>query len=139
MSHPSEFDGHPYQYVKNPPTYRGFCKRVIDGDTYDIFLDLGLRKYAFETIRLRGFDTPEIFHPRNAAELEHGKAAAARAAELLEGQQVMITTHRDVETYGRFVADVFYYPLASGTATPRVPVSIAATLDAEGFRKRATY
>lgn len=42
-----------------PFTYRARLDRVIDGDTVDLFIDLGFRLYAHMRIRLEGVDTPE--------------------------------------------------------------------------------
>lgn len=42
-------------------TYRAILKRVIDGDTIVVDIDLGLRNWQHdEHIRLAGIDTPEI-------------------------------------------------------------------------------
>ena len=133
MAKPLEFENHPWSYSKNPPTYRGVCRAVTDGDTYDVFFDLGFRKYAFETIRLQGLDTPEIFHPSNDAELTHGRAAKARAIKLILNKPIRLTTYHDTVTYGRFVADI-YYLNGKGVWT-----SLADTLRAEGYAKKDSY
>ena len=46
-------------------TYKCTIERIVDGDTYDIVLDLGFAIYVKERVRLEGVDTPEIFG-RNA-------------------------------------------------------------------------
>ncbi len=134
MSRPAEFAAHPWSYSKSPPTYRAVCKRVKDGDTFEMFADYGMRKYGYEEVRLRNFDTPEIFHPRNAAEKEHGLQAAEFVRGLIEGRPVTLTTYTDAQTYGRFVADVKFYD-----ATAKVWRQLAAALAAAGFAKRASY
>lgn len=134
MSKPAEFEGHPYSLSKNPPSYRAVCKRVKDGDTFEMFIDFGLRKYAYEEIRLRNFDTPEFFHPRNEAEKTHAIAATEFVRNLIENRQVLLKTYTDAQTYGRFVADVLYYQLNT-----RTWLSLAAALTAGGFAKREVY
>lgn len=138
MRKPSEFETHPASYTqaRSVGCYRAVCKNVTDGDTFDAFIDLGMGKYAYDTIRLQGLDTPEIFHPSSAAERIHGQAAMARAVELLLDKPILIKTYRDAETFGRYVADVTYF------AVDRNVLSwpdLASTLRAEGFEKRASY
>lgn len=134
MSRPVEFEGHPFSYSKQPPTYRAVCKRVKDGDTYECFVDFGLRKYGYEEVRLRGLDTPETFHPENDAERQHGLAATEFARGLIELRPVTLTTYSDTQTYGRFVADVRFWD-----ATAKVWRQLVDALRAAGFVKRATY
>ncbi len=132
MSKPIEFGGHPWSLTKNPPIYRAVCKRVLDGDTYEFFIDFGLRQYGYDTVRLEGLDCPEFFHPRNEAEKNHGTAAKAAAEGLLNNVQCILTTHADDITYGRYVAKVEI--LVNGKWE-----SIADILRAEGFEKRPVY
>ncbi len=134
MSKPIEFQDHPWSVSKNPPTYRAVCKRVKDGDTFEMFIDLGLRKYAYEEIRLRGVDTPELFHPRNEAEKIHATAAAEFVRTLIEGRQVIIRTYSDTQTYGRFVAEVSFYSLAL-----RGWKNLGSEIVAAGYAKRESY
>ncbi len=134
MSRPIEFDGHPWSYGKRPPTYRAVCKRVKDGDTFEMFVDFGLRKYGYEDIRLRGVDTPELSQPRNAAELAHAQEAKAFVAGLIEGKHVIITTYTDTQTYGRFVATVAYYD-----AIEIVWRDVGTAIIANGLAKRKEY
>lgn len=105
---------------------------MTDGDTADFFVDLGLNQYAYDTIRLYGLDTAEIFHPSNAAEKAHGIAAKARATELIDQKPVLLKSYKDAETFGRYVAEVWYFDVTTLT-------SLADTLRAEGFEKKASY
>lgn len=105
---------------------------MTDADTYDFFIDLGLNQYAYDTIRLYNLDTPEIFHPSNAAEKAHGLAAKARAIELIDQKPVLLKSYKDAETFGRYVAEVWYFD-------GHIPTSLADTLRAEGFSKQASY
>lgn len=136
MRKPSEFDNHPasYEMARSMGCFRAVCKWIVDGDTYDAYIDGGMGKYFYETIRLHDLDTAEIFHPSNAAERAHGMAAKARVTDLILDRPILIKTYKDAETFGRYVADV-------GLVTPN-PVTvtdIAGTLRAEGFEKKASY
>lgn len=134
MRKPSEFENHPatYGYARSNGFFRAVCKYVTDGDTADFFIDLGLNQYAYDTIRLYDLDTAEIFHPSNAAEKEHGIAAKARVVELIDQKPVLLKSYKDAETFGRYVAEVWYFDVTTLT-------SLADTLRAEGFAKKASY
>lgn len=136
MRKPSEFENHPapYEMARSMGCFRAVCKNVTDGDTYDAFIDLGMGKYAYDTIRLHDLDTPEIFHPSNAAERAHGLEAKARVTDLILDKPILLKTYRDAETFGRYVADV-----ALVTPNPVTLTDVAETLRAEGFAKRASY
>lgn len=100
----------PQEFLDFPPAleveagwgpYRAVVRQVIDGDTIDVLVDLGLQSYAYETLRLRGIDAPERFTPP-------GKASLLFLRELLPvGTPVVINTHKDPQTFGRYVADVW--------------------------------
>jgi len=119
--------------------------RVIDGDTVDVVLlvecDLGFGDSMIarkpKRLRLKDlngdtyFDTPEIgSHARNKAELTHGEQAKKFVEDCFASASVVeVKTYKDhTGKYGRALADVF---LDS--------VSLVHLLDANGFRKRATY
>lgn len=104
MRKPIEFETHPLK-IHNM-TFRAYCETVIDGDTYALIIDLGLNKYAYEMIRLKGYDAPETYHPSSPAEKALGMKAKERCKKLIEGKPVEITTYKDRMTLGRYVADV---------------------------------
>ena len=79
--------------------------RVVDGDTFDADIDLGLRTHSTQRLRLRGIDTPEIFGLVPEAERLRGLEAAALVKTLIEGKVVSIKTYK-LEIYGRWGADV---------------------------------
>jgi len=64
-------------------TYKCTIERIVDGDTYDIFLDLGFAIYVKERVRLAGVDTPEIFG-RNAT--DEGKTAKNFVADWVKSK-----------------------------------------------------
>lgn len=79
--------------------YNAQVLKVIDGDTLDLFIDLGF-KVGFNTrIRMIGIDTPEKWHP-------YGKIVKAYLQQILEGQ----TVHLDVtkkDKYGRYLGVIY--------------------------------
>lgn len=71
---------------------------MIDGDTVDVAIDLGLRIFTQQRIRLYGINAPEMRTPE-------GPAAKKRLSELLPvGSEVIIRTRKDKqEKYGRYL------------------------------------
>lgn len=87
--------------------YNAFVDRVVDGDTYDVQIDLGFNMFMKSVrLRLRGVDTPETWRPTTEAEREHGERATKFVKELIEGEFVKIKSYK-LGIYGRYEADVF--------------------------------
>jgi micrococcal nuclease len=111
--------------------YRATCWKVVDGDTVDLDIDMGLRVFSRQRMRLLGLDAPEIYGVKEETE-EFGKALDATrelvrllkpnhlghgldrhiSPYLLEGKP----THLWVETvkdktgkYGRFLVNVWVW------------------------------
>lgn len=96
-----------YSYSINPfYHYKGKVDRVVDGDTVDATVDVGFGIWVKQRFRIDGYDAPETFRPRNEAEKIHGKAATARAKELLEGKDLIFTTSKEIGVYGRYGASI---------------------------------
>jgi endonuclease YncB( thermonuclease family) len=131
---PREFVDHPFHYTElgemSGPAFRAVCRNVVDGDTFDFLVDLGFYAYSYITIRLKDFDAPELFHPKSAAEKELAQRARARVEELLLDKPCVIVTAKDTQTFGRFVADVYYQSVRG------VWLSLKATLEVECLSKR---
>ena len=73
-------------------TYRCKLKKVIDGDTVDVDIDLGFGIWQMnERVRIMGIDTPES-RTRNKIEKKFGLAAKARLKSLLGPKPVLRTT-----------------------------------------------
>lgn len=49
-----------FQYQSRPDTDSDYAYGVVDGDTFDLELDKGLRDYSYRRGRLVGVDTAEI-------------------------------------------------------------------------------
>ncbi len=83
--------------------YYGELKRIKDGDTALIFVDLGFGASVTITIRLNDVDTPEKTGPTKAA----GLAAMAFSENLLKGKKLVVKSYKDHRSFERWVADVW--------------------------------
>lgn len=83
-------------------------ERVVDGDTFWAYLDLGFRDLALIEIRLAGIDTPEI---RGLSEFEKKNAKLAKDATshmLMFGKgDLWVQTFKDTDKYGRWLGIVW--------------------------------
>ena len=100
----------------------GVCRviRVVDGDTLQLDCGQGARR-----VRLLGFDTPEIRHPRCAAEAVAGRMAGAMLTGLVASAPVTGVQVTGQDRYGRDLAslaiggqDVALFMLGTGLALP---------------------
>lgn len=109
--------------------FEGMVDRVIDGDTYDIILDLGFYTTHTIRVRLKGVDTPEVF---GKAASEAGKAASEYVKKLIEGKRVIVQTYKNApSTFNRWEADVhFNLLLEDGTISQ---VNLADHLVEKGY------
>lgn len=91
--------------------YNAIVRKVVDGDTLEIDIDLGLSSWIHsEKIRLYGIDTPEVFGvKKGSSEWEKGNVASEFVKEhLKENDAVIIETIKDKrEKYGRYLAMVY--------------------------------
>lgn len=86
--------------------YRATVVRVVDGDTYDLDVDLGFHVTIRERFRLYGADTPEKFGSRASPE---GHIASDFVKDLLAAQPmpVLIKTVKDRKgKYGRYLINI---------------------------------
>ena len=93
----------------NPYVYYASLIRVVDGDTVDLEIDLGLKIFTRQRIRLFGIDTPEIHGvKKDSEEFIKGAAAKDRVVELLFGKKLLVETTKDkTGKYGRYLARVW--------------------------------
>lgn len=81
--------------------YRATLVRVIDGDTYELRVDLGFKVYAEIPIRLYGWNCPET----NTVE---GHLAATVVSTILgKGLPIVIESYRGHQTFARWLATVW--------------------------------
>ena len=87
--------------------YKAIVRRVVDGDTVDVTLDLGFDILYNNRIRLHGIDAPES-RTSDQEEKERGLAAKDRVKELCPvGSTVMIKTTKDGRgKFGRILGEI---------------------------------
>ena len=88
--------------------YNAIVRRVVDGDTMDVTLDLGFDILYNNRIRLYGINTPES-RTRDLEEKKVGLAAKDRVKELCPvGSSVIIKTTKEGRgKYGRILGEIF--------------------------------
>ncbi len=89
----------PYR-VERLYTYSAFVKRVIDGDTLIVRVDLGFRTHVTYRVRLRGIDAPEV-------NTVLGRKAKLFVQFLVDRNPWVVVKTYQLEKYGRCLVDVF--------------------------------
>lgn len=80
-------------------TYRAVVENVVDADTIDVNLDLGMRVHFRTRLRVAHIDAPERY-------TTEGRAAADFVRALLPvDTEVTVTTYKP-DKYGRALADI---------------------------------
>ena len=87
--------------------------RVVDGDTVDIWIDLGFDVRIFERVRMAGIDTPES-RTRNLREKKFGKIATARVVELLPVDGTFTAVSSSYDARGKFGRAMMDFCLPDG-------------------------
>lgn len=91
--------------------YNAFIEKVVDGDTFEINIDLGLSIWVHgEKIRLYGVNTPEVYGvKKGSAEWEAGKKASDFVKSILKkNDPVVVETMKDQKgKYGRYLAVLY--------------------------------
>ncbi len=89
--------------------YKAELKRVVDGDTIDLIIDMGFKITTTQRIRLKGINTPETWHrKKDSDEYKRGMEAKNYVLKRLEenGNKMTIRTDKYPGVYGRFIADI---------------------------------
>ena len=87
-------------------TYSATLRRVVDGDTLVVALEVSPGVWLEQKLRLRGLDCPEMSTPEGKAAKRFVDALVAKATS------VVINTTRP-DKYDRYLADVFLLGVAS--------------------------
>ena len=90
-------------------TYQAFLERVIDGDTIIANVDCGFGCWSHQRLRFFGINAPELSKP--------GGIEAKRFVQrpLESCAWFIVKTYLDrQEKYGRYLADVFFFPGGEG-------------------------
>lgn len=81
-------------------TYAAMLRRVVDGDTLVVALEVSPGVFLEQKLRLRGLDCPELISPEGRA--------AKRFVDALVGKTTAILIHTTKpDKYDRYLADVF--------------------------------
>jgi micrococcal nuclease len=86
--------------------YRVYVKKIVDGDTVDVDIDLGFGVIlANERVRIMGIDTPES-RTRDLTEKKFGLASKARLKEILGKTATLVCKEYDAKgKFGRVLGD----------------------------------
>ena len=86
-------------YVRNATV-----RKVVDGDTIEVVVDMGFRRYSVERLRVSRINTPEV---RGEQRIE-GLASKDFVVKLLpEGTKIVIQSSKG-DAFGRWIAEVYY-------------------------------
>lgn len=83
--------------------------RVLDGDTFDLEVDLGFRQYGVYRFRLLGLNTPEIFGVgHDTEEYQQGVEAQIFVTQWLSGRSgnLRVRSHK-TGSFGRWLAEIY--------------------------------
>ena len=91
--------------------YKAIIQKVVDGDTLEIAIDLGLSTWIHdEKVRLYGVNTPEVYGVKKGSpEWEQGNKASEFVKSVLkEKDEIIVETIKDKkEKYGRYLGVVY--------------------------------
>ena len=93
--------------------YSTIIERIVDGDTVDVWIDLGFDVRIHERVRLAGIDTPES-RTRNAREKIFGKRATARVQQLLPVGQKFRAIAKSYDSTGKYGRAMLDFELKDG-------------------------
>lgn len=116
------------------PSYQYAAKmvRVIDGDTYEMQVDLGFRIYHTIHVRLKAFDTAEL-RSSNALEVQHAKDARDFVVAWLPAGSACVLLTAKAAIFNRWEAAVWFHNTAGGLT------SLADLLRDNGYAKQEVY
>ena len=85
--------------------YYATVLKVVDGDTIDVMVDLGMGVHRKERLRFSRINAWETRRKHK----EKGKLAKARVAELIPvGEKIIVKTEKDKRgKYGRYIAEIY--------------------------------
>lgn len=85
-------------------SYKATVHRVIDGDTVDLWIDLGLGVFSLQRCRLYGINAPEM----RGRERPLGQSAKDWLEAQILPQSIVVRTFKDkAGKYGRYLVQIF--------------------------------
>jgi len=89
--------------------YKAKVERVVDGDTFDIVIDLGFKITTNQRIRMAKINTPETFNVKKDSE-EYQKGLASKQYMehrlAVNNYEIELETEKTTEKYGRYLGIV---------------------------------
>jgi len=86
--------------------YNAYVKKVLDGDTCDVNIDLGFDIHINQRLRFFAIDCPES-RTRDKEEKKHGLMAKEYTKNAIEGKDILIETNEKGK-FGRYLATIYY-------------------------------
>jgi len=106
--------------------YRADCRRVVDGDTIDLDVDMGFYMKAGLRFRVLYIDTPELRRGDDAHKAR-GRAASARVVAIMEeardflGDFPLVIRTEKADSFGRWLAEIMVPESIPSIAGVRCP------------------
>lgn len=91
--------------------YKAILKKLVDGDTMDLIIDVGFKMTTTQRVRLKGVNTPETWRRKKTSdEYKKGMAAKKFVANRFKENKNTATIKSDAETgvYGRYIVEVLF-------------------------------
>lgn len=89
--------------------YKAKIRKIIDGDTVDMFVNLGMGYFCNARIRLKGVDAPEIYGvKKESEEFKQGQIAKLHVTKWFYPEKEYYNLeceHRGL--YGRWLGEIF--------------------------------
>ena len=82
--------------------YNAEVLRVVDGDTFELKIDLGFKIVHENTFRLYGVNTPET----RGKERPKGLKVKEYVKKLIEGKMIVVETFKKGK-FGRYVSEIY--------------------------------
>lgn len=109
-------------------TRKAIVRKVIDGDTLELFVDNGYRRWSVERIRLSRIDAPEI----RGIERASGLISKQFVANLLpEDTRVIIHSEKE-DGFGRWLCELWYFTsegLQQNLSDKMLEIALATTYE----------
>jgi len=97
--------------------YKAKVEKVVDGDTFDVVIDLGFKMTTNQRIRMAGINTPETYNvKKDSEEYQKGMVSKQFMEQRLAANnyEIELETEKTTEKYGRYLGKV---TLADSTVT----------------------
>jgi len=97
--------------------YKAKVEKVVDGDTFDVVIDLGFKMTTNQRIRMAKINTPETYNvKKDSEEYKRGLASKQYMEHRLamNNYEIELETEKTTEKYGRYIGTVH---LADSTIT----------------------